>query len=275
MKRLLDDVVEGRIGRLVITHKDRLLRFGAELVFAICEAKQVEVVILNQGEDTTFEEDLANDVLEIITVFSARLYGSRSRKNRKLLDDVKTGRGVVMLIANKIELRPDAGSDRLSPSGVRRAAALLQPVTRAFQSAQCRRGRRQRPISITSRSCVFEFPWYSEVSSRVARNAIDDLDAAFKGFFRRVKNGAKKPGLSALQEKGCPRFLRPARAQQVRRGRSGTLRIEKLKTRMANCANRLRFTGSDQASHDQQDAPVGSSSPILGRHRGLQPARTG
>lgn len=36
----------------------------------------VEVVILNQGYDTTFEEDLAKDVLEIITVFSARLYGS-------------------------------------------------------------------------------------------------------------------------------------------------------------------------------------------------------
>ena len=89
LKRLLNDVVAGRIGRLVITHKDRLLRFGAELVFAICEAKKVEVVILNQGEDTTFEEDLAKDVLEIITVFSARLYGSRSRKNQKLLDDVK------------------------------------------------------------------------------------------------------------------------------------------------------------------------------------------
>lgn len=89
LKRLLDDVVDGRIGRLVITHKDRLLRFGAELVFAICEAKNVEVVILNQGEDTTFEEDLAKDVLEIITVFSARLYGARSRKNQKLLDGVR------------------------------------------------------------------------------------------------------------------------------------------------------------------------------------------
>ena len=89
LKRLLDDVVEGRVGRLVITHKDRLLRFGAELVFAICEAKNVEVVILNRGEDTTFEEDLARDVLEIITVFSARLYGSRSRKNQKLIDGVR------------------------------------------------------------------------------------------------------------------------------------------------------------------------------------------
>ena len=89
LKRLLDAIIDGRIGRLVITHKDRLLRFGAELVFAICAAKNVEVVILNQGKDTTFEEDLAKDVLEIITLFSARLYGSRSRKNQKLLNGVK------------------------------------------------------------------------------------------------------------------------------------------------------------------------------------------
>ncbi len=89
LKRLLDALIENEIGRLVITHKDRLLRFGAELVFAICEAKQVEVVILNQGEESSFEEDLTKDVLEIITVFSARLYGSRSRKNQKLLENVR------------------------------------------------------------------------------------------------------------------------------------------------------------------------------------------
>jgi len=89
LKRLLDDLIAGKVDRLVITHKDRLLRFGAELVFAICEAKHAEVVIINQGEDTTFEEDLAADVLEIITVFSARLYGSRSRKNRRIIEGMK------------------------------------------------------------------------------------------------------------------------------------------------------------------------------------------
>lgn len=89
LKRLLNEIIDGKVGRLVITHQDRLLRFGAELVFAICQAKDVEVLIINKGVDTTFEEDLANDVLEIITVFSARLYGSRSRKNQKLLDSVK------------------------------------------------------------------------------------------------------------------------------------------------------------------------------------------
>jgi len=89
LKQLLNAILDGSVERLVITHKDRLLRFGAELVFAICEAKGVEVVIINQGEDTSFEEDLAKDVLEIITVFSARLYGARSRKNQKLIDGVK------------------------------------------------------------------------------------------------------------------------------------------------------------------------------------------
>jgi putative resolvase len=94
LQRLLNGILADEVGRLVIAHKDRLLRFGAELIFAICEAKKVEVVILNQGEDTSFEEDLAKedlakDVLEIITVFSARLYGSRSHKNQKLLDGVK------------------------------------------------------------------------------------------------------------------------------------------------------------------------------------------
>ena len=89
LQRLLNDMLADRIDRLIITHKDRLLRFGAGLVFAICEAKHVEVVILNQGEDTTFEEALTQDVLEIIPVFSARLDGGRSRKNPKWLNGVK------------------------------------------------------------------------------------------------------------------------------------------------------------------------------------------
>lgn len=89
LKTLINKIVDGEIGRLVLTHKDRLLRFGAELIFALCEARGVEIVILNQSEDSTFEEDLAKDVLEIITIFSARLYGSRSHKNKKLLEKMQ------------------------------------------------------------------------------------------------------------------------------------------------------------------------------------------
>lgn len=89
LNRLLNEILSGEVGRLVITHKDRLLRFGAELVFAICEIQNIEVVIINQGGETSFEEELTKDVLEIITVFSARLYGSRSRKNKKLIENLK------------------------------------------------------------------------------------------------------------------------------------------------------------------------------------------
>ncbi len=89
LKQLLDLVMTGQIGRLVLTHKDRLLRFGAELIFSLCAVKNIEVVIINQGDEPSFEEELAKDVLEIITVFSARLYGSRSHKNKQLMSNLQ------------------------------------------------------------------------------------------------------------------------------------------------------------------------------------------
>jgi putative resolvase len=89
LKKLLQAILEQQISRLVLTHKDRLLRFGAELIFSLCAMKAIEIVIINQGSEPSFEEELAQDVLEIITVFSARLYGSRSRKNKKLMDNLK------------------------------------------------------------------------------------------------------------------------------------------------------------------------------------------
>ncbi len=89
LQKLLELILRRKIRRLVITHKDRLLRFGAELVFALCEIQGVEIVIIHKGEQPSFEEELAQDVLEIITVFSARLYGARSKKHRRLTEDLK------------------------------------------------------------------------------------------------------------------------------------------------------------------------------------------
>lgn len=89
LKKLIQNICSGKINRLVLTHKDRLLRFGSELVFSLCEQFGIEVVIMNKSEETKFEDDLVQDVLEIITVFSARLYGARSRKNQKLLQALK------------------------------------------------------------------------------------------------------------------------------------------------------------------------------------------
>ena len=90
LRRLLEMILRKQMKRLVITHNDRLLRFGSELVFALCAHQQIEVVIIHKGEQPTFEEELAKDVLEIITVFSARLYGSRSKKNRELIAAMKS-----------------------------------------------------------------------------------------------------------------------------------------------------------------------------------------
>jgi excisionase family DNA binding protein len=87
--RLIKLITSYQVERLVLTHKDRLLRFGSDLIFALCEQFGTEVIIINRSDDSTFEEDLASDVLEIITVFSARLYGSRSHKNKKIVEELK------------------------------------------------------------------------------------------------------------------------------------------------------------------------------------------
>lgn len=89
LSQLLEMILRKKVKRLVITHKDRLLRFGSELVFAICAMQNIEIIIIHRGEQPSFEEELTKDVLEIITVFSARLYGSRSHKNKKLIEDLK------------------------------------------------------------------------------------------------------------------------------------------------------------------------------------------
>ncbi len=61
----------------------------AELIFALCEAKHIEVVILNKGDEVSFEEELAQDVLEIITVFFSSFVRQQKQKNKRLVDAAK------------------------------------------------------------------------------------------------------------------------------------------------------------------------------------------
>lgn len=86
LRRLIQRICEGDVGRLVVTDRDRLLRFGTDLVFALCENFQTEVIVMNINSLEDFEDDIAEDILEIITVFSARLYGSRSEKNQQIIE---------------------------------------------------------------------------------------------------------------------------------------------------------------------------------------------
>ena len=62
------------VGTLILTHKDRLLRFGADLIVTLCKFHGVQVVII-ENEPDRFEDRLAQDVIELMTVFSARLDG--------------------------------------------------------------------------------------------------------------------------------------------------------------------------------------------------------
>ena len=82
LNKLLKLIISGQVEKLVLTHVDRLLRFGHELVFKLCQWFNVDVNIVNAKEDESFEVELTKDVITLMTVFSARLYGKRSHKNR-------------------------------------------------------------------------------------------------------------------------------------------------------------------------------------------------
>lgn len=86
---LITLIETGQVDRLILNYKDRLLRFGSEIIFEMCKLHDVEVVILNEDEQKSYEEELVEDVLSIITVFSAKLYGSRSHKNKKIIEESK------------------------------------------------------------------------------------------------------------------------------------------------------------------------------------------
>ena len=84
LKRLIRLICQRQLRRLIVVHKDRLLRFGSELLFSLCRFFGTEVIILEEPAES-FEQRLCHDVLELMTVFSARLHGSRSRKNQQAL----------------------------------------------------------------------------------------------------------------------------------------------------------------------------------------------
>jgi len=83
LKKLLKLIFQMQLSHLIVNHKDRLLRFGADLVFDLCRHFGVEVIVLESPSEQSFEMELAADVIELMTVFSSRLYGRRSHQNRR------------------------------------------------------------------------------------------------------------------------------------------------------------------------------------------------
>jgi len=68
LKRLINLILTKQIHILVLNHKDRLLRFGSELIFNMCKFNNIKIVILeDKGLQKSFEEDLTTDVIELMT----------------------------------------------------------------------------------------------------------------------------------------------------------------------------------------------------------------
>jgi putative resolvase len=82
--RLMERIEPGQVRRLIIAHRDRLVRFGYEYFEAFCERHHTAIVVIN-GEALSPEQELVRDLMAIVTVVSARLHGLRSY--RKVLKD--------------------------------------------------------------------------------------------------------------------------------------------------------------------------------------------
>lgn len=88
LKTLLEKINNQEISKIVILYKDRLVRFGFELIEYFCSLNNVEIEIIDNSEQSK-EQELADDLIQIVTVFANRLYGQRSKKTKKLIDEVK------------------------------------------------------------------------------------------------------------------------------------------------------------------------------------------
>lgn len=89
LQGLLKLVCEDRCERIVINYKDRLVRFGYELIEEVCQEHHTAIEIINQTSNISDEQELVDDVLSVITVFSAKLYGKRSHKNQEIVSENK------------------------------------------------------------------------------------------------------------------------------------------------------------------------------------------
>ena len=89
LQTLIEEIMLNKVERVIVNYKDRLVRFGFELIEKICELKGVEIIIVSQSENKTFQQEMVEDIMSILRIFSAKLYGNRSHKNKKITECVK------------------------------------------------------------------------------------------------------------------------------------------------------------------------------------------
>lgn len=94
LQKILDLAYKGELKEIVVTYKDRLCRFGFELIEYILETQSnAKIVVLNKN-NTAVESELATDLLSIITVFSARMHGLRKYKKQIKEDESVFQKGI-------------------------------------------------------------------------------------------------------------------------------------------------------------------------------------
>ena len=76
---LFNQISKGEIGKIYITYKDRFVRFGFDWFERYCNHHDCEIVIIN-NPDTSPQQELIDDLISIIHVFSCRIYGLRKYK---------------------------------------------------------------------------------------------------------------------------------------------------------------------------------------------------
>lgn len=84
---LIELINDNRVDKIVMLYKDRLLRFGAELVEEFARLHNCEIEIIDHAEKTE-QQELVEDLIQIITVFSCKLQGKRAHKAKKLIQEL-------------------------------------------------------------------------------------------------------------------------------------------------------------------------------------------
>jgi predicted site-specific integrase-resolvase len=85
LRKLIDKAIKGELKEVVIVHKDRLCRFGYELIEDIIEKySNGKIVILKTIEKKEPKEELVDDVLQIMNIFVAKINGMRKYEKKEI-----------------------------------------------------------------------------------------------------------------------------------------------------------------------------------------------
>lgn len=86
LKKLIEKINKKEVDLIIVLYKDRLLRFGFELVEYFAQLNNVKIEILDKI-DKNQDEEIVEDLVQIITEFSCKIQGKRKTKTKQLIDD--------------------------------------------------------------------------------------------------------------------------------------------------------------------------------------------